>query len=61
MSEDAAPTNWDELIDPVLFSIRSTRNASTKMTPFRLMYGREAKRPAEVSGQDRDISSVSKY
>eukprot|EP00794_Sanderia_malayensis_P002274 gene2274-2613_t len=56
MSEDKEPTSWDILIDPVLFSIRTSRNASTKMTPFRMMYGREARRPVEVAENDKDLS-----
>eukprot|EP00794_Sanderia_malayensis_P018532 gene18532-20394_t len=58
MSEDKEPTSWDILIDPVLFSIRTSRNASTKMTPFRMMYGREARRPVEVAENDKDLSEL---
>ena len=40
--------DWDEYIDPILFAIRTSVQASTKHTPFFLMYGREAKLPLEV-------------
>ena len=40
--------NWDEYIDPVLFSIRSSIQESTRFTPFFLMYGREARLPLEA-------------
>ena len=40
--------NWDEYIDPVLFSIRSSIQESTRFTPFYLMYGREARLPLEA-------------
>lgn len=60
MSEDEDSTNWDLLIDPVLFSIRSCRSTTTKMSPFWLMYGREARRPIEIADddQERDVSEV---
>ena len=40
--------DWDDLIDPVLFSIRTAVQESTHYTPFFLMYGREARFPLEV-------------
>ena len=40
--------NWDDFIDPVLFSIRTSTQESTKYTPFFLMHGREARFPLEV-------------
>ena len=32
---------------PVLFAYRTSKNATTKMTPFYLTYGREAKLPVD--------------
>ncbi len=32
--------NWDDLLDPALFSIRTSRQKSTKYTPFELMFNR---------------------
>ena len=40
--------DWDEFIDPILFSIRTSVQESTKYTPFFLMYGREARFPFEM-------------
>lgn len=59
-SEEATVGNWDVLIDPVLFSIRTTKSCTTKMTPFQLMHGREARRPIEIdeSGNTDDLSNV---
>ena len=34
--------DWDEHIDAILFSYRTSVHASTKFTPLYLMYGREA-------------------
>ena len=40
--------NWNDFLDPILFSIRTSRQESTKHTPFFLMHGREARFPLEV-------------
>lgn len=32
--------NWDDLLDPTLFAIRTSRQKSTKYTPFELMFNR---------------------
>ena len=41
--------DWDELLDNVLFAYRSSRQDSTKCTPFLLMYGREARLPIDLT------------
>src|SRR5438034_35014 len=38
---------WDKHIQPVLFAYRTTPQSTTKMTPFYLVYGREAKLPID--------------
>ena len=43
---------WDLYLDPILFAIRTSVQASTKHTPFFLMYGREAKLPLEMEKAD---------
>eukprot|EP00795_Rhopilema_esculentum_P016132 gene16132-7493_t len=58
MAEDIEPTNWNLLIDPVQFSIGISRNASTNMTPFKMMYGREARRPIEINEDDKDVAGA---
>ena len=35
--------NWDTLLEPVLFGLRTCVQSSTKFTPFFLMFGREAR------------------
>lgn len=32
--------NWDDLLHPALFAIRTSRQKSTKYTPFELMFNR---------------------
>ena len=41
--------DWDIYIPAVLFGIRTSRQESTKYSPFYLMYHREARLPLEVS------------
>ena len=48
--------DWDDFIDPVLFSIRTAIQESTHYTPFFLMYGREARFPFEVEAS-KGVSS----
>ena len=52
-------TNWDELIDDVLFAYRTSRQDSTKYTPFFLMHGREARLPIDVQLSVKDQSDTS--
>jgi hypothetical protein len=40
--------NWEDNLDSVLFCYRSSKNDSTKYSPFYLMYGREPKLPIEM-------------
>uniref|UniRef100_A0A452GHI8 Gypsy retrotransposon integrase-like protein 1 n=1 Tax=Gopherus agassizii TaxID=38772 RepID=A0A452GHI8_9SAUR len=42
-------SNWDEFLGIVLFSLRAHVNMTTKMSPFRLLYGFEARFPHQVS------------
>ena len=41
--------DWDDLLDNILFAYRTSRQDSTKCTPFLLMYGREARLPIDVT------------
>ena len=49
-------TNWNELIDDVLFAYRTSRQDSTKYTPFFLMHGRL---PIDVALSVKDQSDTS--
>ena len=40
--------NWDEAIDDILFAYRTSVQATTKHTPFYLMFGREARIPIQM-------------
>ena len=46
--------DWDEHIDAILFSYRTSIHASTKFTPFYLMCGREALLPVELQMTDQN-------
>jgi len=41
--------DWDLLIPSILFAYRTAKNPATKMTPFYLVYGREAQLPIHPS------------
>ena len=43
---------WDNLLEPVLFGIRTSVQESTKYTLFYLMHGREAKLPLEIENSN---------
>lgn len=45
---------WDKYIAPVLFAYRTTKHTTTKMTPFYLVYGREAKLAADSSKMEEE-------
>jgi transposase InsO family protein len=38
---------WDNYVAPILFAYRTSKQATTKITPFFLTYGREAKLPLD--------------
>ena len=50
---------WDKFIGPVLFAYRTTPQSTTKMTPFFLMYGREAKLPMDNLKSDEKQNLIS--
>ena len=39
--------NWDVLVDPALFSLRTEKQSSTKYSPFEIMFGRQPTIPAQ--------------
>ena len=39
--------NRDVLVDPVLFSLRTEKQSSTKYSPFEIMFGRQPTIPAQ--------------
>ena len=48
-------SQWDEHIHEVLFGYRTNKQSTTKMTPFYLTYGREARLPVdEEDGNEED-------
>ena len=40
--------NWDEVIPKVCFAYRTAVHATTKMTPFEMLYGRQPKFPGDL-------------
>lgn len=43
--------DWDLYIDPILFGYRSTVQASTKCTPFEVMFGVKPRLPIDLQGE----------
>src|SRR5205823_10269289 len=54
LSTDTENT-WDKNIQPVLFAYRTMPQSTTKLTPFYLTYGREAKLPLDSPKLERKI------
>jgi hypothetical protein len=46
--------NWDEKIAPTLLAYRTTKHSSTKIEPFKLMYGREPKLFEELNEENNN-------
>jgi hypothetical protein len=44
--------NWPDHLDAVLFSLRTKKQQSTRYSPFRLLYHREAKYPVELDDNE---------
>jgi len=47
---------WDKYIAPVLFAYRTSKHSTTRMTPFFLVYGREAKLVADSSKMEEELN-----
>ena len=46
---DVDQSTWDLFLDAILFSYRVARQDSTKVSPFLLVYGRQARLPVELT------------
>jgi hypothetical protein len=49
---------WDKYIAPILFAYRTNRHSTTKITPFFLVYGREAKLPTDSTRIEEETHMV---
>jgi hypothetical protein len=54
-------TNWDQQLSKLVFSYNTSRHASTKLTPFELMFGRMAKLPFDLPKQTTTIIEPHQY
>jgi hypothetical protein len=46
--------NWDQYIAPILFAYRTNEHSVTKMSPFFLVYGRDAKLPMDSTKMEEE-------
>ncbi len=55
--------DWDEYLDYITFAYNTSRHASTGMTPFLLLYGREALLPVDVAlgANPNPVTEVEKF
>ena len=58
--------NWDDYLAPTLMALRTAPHAALGVTPFELMFGREARTPIdalreEMEGEQKTPRSVVKY
>ncbi len=51
---DDKQDDWDLYLHAILFSYRVSQQASTKYSPFYLMYGQQARLPIEFQKQNDD-------
>jgi transposase InsO family protein len=60
---DGAHSNWQELIDPLLFAYRSSIHSSTKESPYYIVHGRDPNIPINefLSGAPQTDKSPSDY
>ena len=49
---------WDKYVAPMLFSYRTSKHATTRLFPFFLVYGREAKLPTDDTKIEEEPSLV---
>jgi hypothetical protein len=47
--------DWDRYIAPVLFAYRTSTHSTTRVTPFYLVYGREAKLPTDSTKMEEEL------
>uniref|UniRef100_A0AAQ6IJ74 Integrase catalytic domain-containing protein n=1 Tax=Anabas testudineus TaxID=64144 RepID=A0AAQ6IJ74_ANATE len=55
------PQTWDQYLDAVMFGLRTKKQMTTKFSPYFLMFGREARYPAEVPEDyqvDKNVEDV---
>ena len=55
---NAEGDNWDEHIDSILFGYRVNRQASTKISPFELLYGVKPRLPIDLDDVDCDADEA---
>ena len=57
-SDASLVDDWPKALPGILFALRTSKHASTKYSPFFLLYGREPKLPVELTGQQFPASKT---
>ena len=62
------PTDWDRYVEPLLFAYREAPQASTRFSPFELLYGRTVRGPMCIlremwskEGVNEDVFTLYEY
>ncbi|KAI7812544.1 hypothetical protein IRJ41_004000 [Triplophysa rosa] len=55
------PKQWDKHLDAIMFGLRTKKQMTTKLSPFQMMFGREARYPSEVPEDYQIDSSVEAF
>ena len=53
-------SNWEDVLPGIIFSMNSTPNASSKYSPFEIVFGERPKFPISLHIKDTDFASLPK-
>lgn len=57
---NANQTDWDRFVDGIVLAYNTTPHETTRISPYRLVFGKEAKLPINVLTENEDITTSEK-